>query len=533
MQSKDPKPFDTGIYLLLAILVLPALLTNLGMMTLIGDEGIRTLVALEMDRSGNYITPTLHGEFYYKKPPLFNWLVLAFFKLTGSESEFSARLTTVFFLLVYAGTIIAILRRYFSLRFAVTIALMLVTCGRMLFYDSMLALIDTCFSWVMFLNFMLVYYFFKRRAWWPLMLVSYFLTATGFMLKGLPALVFQATTLLTIFIWQREFKRLFHLPHIAGILFLAALLGSYYYAYAQYNELEFLFYTLFDESSQRTAVNYGWTATLWHLLTFPFEMHYHFLPWTLLSVAFLNRRVRSWIRENEFVHYCLLILLTNLIPYWLSVEVYPRYLLMHVPLYFIVVLYLFKKLPRSSWQVRTVEIVFGALAGLMVLAALVPAVVPLRAYVPYVGVKCGLLFVLFAGCAYLFYHRRAQRLLIFGAVLLTFRLGFDWFVLPDRLREDRGTEVRLSTLDVARRYGERPLAVFDDSYIETVSGYYLTRATGRIIPRVFENFDTTTTYIFDPTKFEPAIDPTDDLLIRTDRRTLPLGKLRSDFVPAD
>ncbi|MFQ5448860.1 MAG: hypothetical protein ACE5FF_18195, partial [Saprospiraceae bacterium] len=41
----------------IALLLLPALLTNLGMLAFLDDEGIRALVALEMKLSGNYITP--------------------------------------------------------------------------------------------------------------------------------------------------------------------------------------------------------------------------------------------------------------------------------------------------------------------------------------------------------------------------------------------------------------------------------------------------------------------------------------------
>ena len=60
-------------YGVILVLLLPALLINLGLLTLINDEAIRGLVALEMQISGNYITPTLNGAFYYNKPPLYNW----------------------------------------------------------------------------------------------------------------------------------------------------------------------------------------------------------------------------------------------------------------------------------------------------------------------------------------------------------------------------------------------------------------------------------------------------------------------------
>ena len=72
--------FSNTLWVILAcLLLLPALLINLGLMTFIDDEAIRALVALEMKWSGNFITPTLHGEYYYNKPPLFNGILLVFF----------------------------------------------------------------------------------------------------------------------------------------------------------------------------------------------------------------------------------------------------------------------------------------------------------------------------------------------------------------------------------------------------------------------------------------------------------------------
>ena len=71
--SQKEEPSNKWFYIAAIFLLLPALLINLGILTFIDDEGIRSLVALEMKLSGNYITPTLNGEFYYNKPPLYNW----------------------------------------------------------------------------------------------------------------------------------------------------------------------------------------------------------------------------------------------------------------------------------------------------------------------------------------------------------------------------------------------------------------------------------------------------------------------------
>ena len=73
-----------GIFFLLILLMLPfAFLLNIDLMPLISDEPTRAIVTLEMILFGNYITPTINGEFSYNKPPLFTLLLAGFTLITG------------------------------------------------------------------------------------------------------------------------------------------------------------------------------------------------------------------------------------------------------------------------------------------------------------------------------------------------------------------------------------------------------------------------------------------------------------------
>ena len=116
-----------AIYALTVVLLAPALLINLGLIAFNDDEGIRSLVALEMKLSGNYITPTLLGEFYYNKPPLYNWILLGFFELTGIINEWTTRIPTVFFLLAYASTTFYYFKKHFDTKFAFITAMIVIT----------------------------------------------------------------------------------------------------------------------------------------------------------------------------------------------------------------------------------------------------------------------------------------------------------------------------------------------------------------------------------------------------------------------
>ena len=79
------------LFIISVLLTIPALFINLGKMSVINDEAIRAIVALEMKINGNLITPTIGGILYFNKPPLYNWIILFFFNLFNDHSELVTR----------------------------------------------------------------------------------------------------------------------------------------------------------------------------------------------------------------------------------------------------------------------------------------------------------------------------------------------------------------------------------------------------------------------------------------------------------
>ena len=506
------KPFFSKEKLLLsgvAVLLLPALLIHLGLVGLYGDEGIRALVALEMGISGNYLTPTLFGEFYYNKPPLYNWILLAVFKLTGRTGEFITRLPTVIFLLAFASTIHFFVRKHlrssaspqnspFSILHSPFLpALAFITCGRILFWDSLLALIDICFSWMMYGLFMVIFQQGEKGRYGRLFVLAYLLGAAGFLLKGLPSVAFLGIALLTYFIWQKKWRKLISWTHVVGMAVFALIVGGYYVLYARHNGLEEVFKTLFDESAKRTFVKHGFGGTLLHLFTFPFEFLFHFLPWTLPTVYFFRKNAWQLIRRNKFITWNLLVFLTTILPYWSSVEVYPRYLFMHVPLFFTAIFYLhFENKKENAALVNWVERIFfaGCLAALA--ASFLPPFWDAVSDVPYLHLKTGVVAGLLAVLSWLYRRWQVQRMLIFVLVLLVARIGFNWFILPTRLDVECSTEVRRTTLEAVKKLEGRPLRIYKTSLgLQPVTGYYFTRKTGQILREQHENFDKNTFYL--------------------------------------
>jgi 4-amino-4-deoxy-L-arabinose transferase-like glycosyltransferase len=502
------------LLLAIGLLLPPALLTHLGLLGFYGDEGIRALVALEMHVSGNFITPTMFGEPYFNKPPLYNWVLLAVFQLTGRHDELIARLPTVFFLLAYAATVWFFVKKQCSKPqppdcqlpsrdigtrpVQLLTPLALITCGRILFWDSMLALIDTSFSWVMYTMMMVIFTNGEKERHGRLFMLAYLLAAIGFMLKGLPALVFLGIALVSYFFWVKKWRPLFSLAHLGGMAVFGGVVGSYYLAYAHQNGgVATLFSTLFNESAKRTFVEYGFGKTVLHLFTFPFEMCYHFLPWTLLALHLLRKNALQLLQQQRFITWNALVFITTILPYWASVEVYPRYVLMHVPLAFTVLMYLhFKGKETKSPTANRVEGIFQVLCWGMLAASFAPLFWPAVQQVDFLYLKVGFLAGAMGLLLWAYRRWEAQRLLVFVAVLLVARLAFDWFIMPRRLQIDCNTQVRQSSLNAVEKAAGRPVFIYKESLgIEPTTGYYFTRETGQILRSKQSDFDTSACYI--------------------------------------
>jgi glucose/arabinose dehydrogenase/4-amino-4-deoxy-L-arabinose transferase-like glycosyltransferase len=88
---------------LLLALVLALLALRLGSVPLLGpDEPRYARVAVEMQRASEWVTPTLQGEPWLEKPPLYYWLAGAAFSVLG-ETEAAARIPSLLALLLLTG----------------------------------------------------------------------------------------------------------------------------------------------------------------------------------------------------------------------------------------------------------------------------------------------------------------------------------------------------------------------------------------------------------------------------------------------
>lgn len=486
-------------YLFSVAMLFPALLWHLGYLAINfpTDEPTRAIVALEMIISENFFTPTINGEFYYNKPPLYNWIIIAFYKIAGNYSEFTLRLPVVIGLLLFGLTIFLFVRMEMGGKKAFIVAMLFITSGRILFWDSFLGLIDITFSWLVYTSFMSIYYFHKRKQYLALFLVSYFLTAITFLMKGLPSLVFQSITLLTFFIYQKEFRKLFSWKNFAGLGLLLAIVGTYYYFYAKNNSLDNVFTTLFSESEKRTIINYGWKRFVTHLFTFPFEMFYHFFPWSILGIYFISRKFLSTSLSDPFLKFNFLIFIFNILIYWTSPETYPRYIFMLFPPIFTVLIYMFyKDLEENGIRSRVILYFLGGVLVLGLVASVAMPLLKQTGWVDHAWLKSSVMFTVIALLFFFYIKLKDQRLVVFAAAMLMLRIGFDWFIIPPRYNDFQ--EHKVGALKAAEVTGNGNLYIFRDSETEHATSFYITLGKMQLLKYKHEGFNTTDYYYLDP-----------------------------------
>ena len=427
-----------GVAALLAALAV-SLFLNIGTPDLTQEEPRRALVALEMELSGNYIVPTLNGESYYIKPPLYNWVLAALFKLTSSHAEWVVRLPSILSLLLVAALQYWLVARHINPRVALLSSLFTVTSAHIYFNFSMLGEIDLFYTLVLFLQAVAIFYFFEKNRFWSLFLVSYTLTAVGLLTKGLPSVAMQGLTLLAWFSLNKRFWMLFSVQHIVGFALCIALVAAYYYAYSFYGDPRPSISLLLSQAFSRTVLQMGSSSDpIGHFFRFPLQMALVLAPWLVYVILLSSRHRWKTIAQNRLVWFSMVFIGVNCLVYWMSPSSEARYLFMFVPFSMAILAFAYDRFSADSprrlflinllWAVSLVALAIASLA-LPIYASLVagPVVASPRTWIAGVA-----LCVLFGALFWAFRARSDLRPWLAVTMIIALRIGFDLVALPAR-----------------------------------------------------------------------------------------------------
>lgn len=493
-------PAERWLLLLIGVLLLLAVFLNLGMWPLNSDGGLRGLTALEMELNEEYIVPTQNGHFYYRKPPVFNWTIVASHRLFGDWSNFTIRFPVGVALLLWGATIAAILRKWLGTRSAVLVALISITGGHMLFESSRYGRIDMLYSWMIWTTFMAVFYFYEKQQWWRLFLVAYALAALSFLTKGLPTVVFMGCTLMGWFFINRQWKRFFSIQHIAGGLLFLLIVGSYYFAYELRNPGHFpeLIGALWTDSNERTISHFGLGKTLGHMALFPVKLLYEILPWSLLVIACVRRGWWQQLKAQPLLWFTAVVFLANIWVYWTSPGNNTRYLLMFFPLLSVVLLYFVEQRPMER-QNHLITVAFRVILLLAAAGIWVLPFLPEFETAPSIWLKCALLSVAFGGLAMLSVRMPKSVLLLMVAGVLLGRVGFNWILSPALAPHSTDMGYQLGAEKMAEITQGEPFYILAGATVNTDISTYITRERNQILLRHYRDtmVQNNTYYIID------------------------------------
>ncbi|MDA3820218.1 MAG: hypothetical protein PF590_07160 [Candidatus Delongbacteria bacterium] len=353
LSSKPLKPLSLRIYqkvILIAgiIVLIPVFYLNLGKYSFSQnpEEKRRALVSLEMKMRGEYIIPTIQGEPYYKKPPLFNWLLIPF--VDGDNPEGACRSVSVSLLLLGGLVIFFLLKKHRGWQHALFVVFMYLSSMYVTRYLSFILNLDVLF--VLFLV-PLIYLNFRYASsgrYYRLFIFGYALTSLAFLTKGIPALWVQFVSLMIALIINKKLKYLFSLPHLYGIFVLLLIIGGYFGLYSMQSDL--LPYLKQFVAETLVVDMFSFKEIVAHCISFPGLNMAAFMPLALFLPLVLLKENMHRILKSKKLSYLLLTTIAGVSVFWVSPYYLPYYSLMFVPVMFDVLLVLLPDFTSGTWK---------------------------------------------------------------------------------------------------------------------------------------------------------------------------------------
>ena len=253
------------------------------------DETRDAGIAAEMFRAGTIAVPTLNGDAFLEKPPLYYWTCAAVYKITGRVSAGTTRLPSALYGILGVFLTFLIGRRLLNARAAFFAAALLATSAQY-FRMSHFALMDVCLAALVTAA---IYFYLRgsRLGFAACTVLAFF--AKGFLGVVLPGIV--VTIDLTM---QRRFKDLAKTIGLGAIVF-AVLTLPWFWALWKQGGRRYLEIFLIDNHWKRFSSATGdHTEHPWffYFLSFPGD----FLPATLAFAGFavaLARAPRAYLER--------------------------------------------------------------------------------------------------------------------------------------------------------------------------------------------------------------------------------------------
>ncbi len=267
-----------GIFLFWAAIYLP----GLGSVELKGEEGRRSLPAVAMLDTGNWLVPYLNGKPYARKPPLVNWLIAASMKVTGERNEWAARLPSALAMLALGLVTVWTGSRWLTPGGGFTAAVFMLTSiafiekGRLAEIEALyVACTGIAFAWWLAA-------WANRETGWRLWLLPGIALGLGLLAKGPTHLLFFYGVAIPVLVATGEKRQLWSAAHLVSLALAALLFLAWEIPYNRVNPAAAAVWV--DQMKGRVGGGTFEIANLPRALC-------NGLPWILFAPLAWNRRV--------------------------------------------------------------------------------------------------------------------------------------------------------------------------------------------------------------------------------------------------
>ncbi|MBN2175059.1 MAG: glycosyltransferase family 39 protein [Bacteroidales bacterium] len=480
IQNSKFEYFSIIIYLLIFI----SLFHRLGYQPLYQEEPRRAIIALEMIYNHNFIVPTEFGEYYYKKPPVWNWMIIAGFQIFGTN-EFGVRFFSVLSLLVIGILIYLAVNKYINRKTAIYSSLYFLVSADVYFYFSMLGEIDIFYSMITLGMFFSIFHFYEQKRFYPLYLITYLLAAIGFLTKGFPSVVFLILSLGVFLLYKRDFLKLLSIPHLLGILVFLILVGGYFLLYNRYNDAVYYLDLLWSRSSNRTVVEESMNSLLVHLVRFPLDLLKDLLPATVLIVLMFAKGWFRKIRDNKLLEFSFFIFVVNILVYWVSPGARDRYIYMLLPFPIIILSYfLTQNLESGNGKIKIINLLNAIILAFVPIASITPMFLHELKFINglYIfSISGGIIGILLL-ITYLS-SNASNKLLIMITGLILVRFLYNFIILEHRYEKSDARTERDFAYEILDHSGDHPVFLYQTSICSHNTIFYLEKELERVVSR--------------------------------------------------
>jgi len=268
---------------------------GMGQFGLIGaDEPRYAQVAREMLERKDWITPTLGGHAWLKKPPLYYWQAMLAYSVLG-VSDVAARVPAAIDATLLVIAVYLFFRR-FRRGVEVDAALITASCAGMTGYAHA-ASMDMALAAAFSIG-MLAWWAWRESGRRIYLALFYFCMALGMLAKGPVAPLLAALVIVLFAATARELRLFARTVWLPGILLFCAIALPWYLAVQMRNPQFFREFILQHNLARFSSDLYHHRGPFWYYLP---VTAIALVPWTVFVIAAFVESVRAWWAERKSI----------------------------------------------------------------------------------------------------------------------------------------------------------------------------------------------------------------------------------------